>query len=341
MKLFKTLLTAAAAIALSGCTSSDVVDDILRTDANRIGFNTSVSKGSRALTNTNFSRFYVFGSYTMPTQSQPITVFSHVLVSKNDAGSWTYEGDQYWNPDGTYDFYAYSCENSDMDPSVGTWGLNGRILNLNEVEVNAAHQHDLLFAKVTGERRPENNTTANPVAFKFNHILTRVKFTFGTNFPAGYKTTVSNVRIENFRDMGTFLGSSLAWSNVKRSADNVAMNLKLPTTSADISSTTVSTEAAYFVPFAYEHADVRLLFDIDVMKDGVKVLGRTITATWQPNWQAGHSINNNITINVGTTGVAKISFTATIGGDAGADADGWSSDTGALNNLHFDAGASN
>lgn len=341
MKLFKPLLTAAAVIALAGCTSSDVVDDILRTDANRIGFNTSVSKGSRALTNTNFNRFFVFGSYTMPTQSQPITVFSHVLVSKNDAGNWTYEGDQYWNPDGTYDFYAYSCENSDMDPSVGTWGLNGRILNLNEVEANASHQHDLLFAKVTGQRRAENSTTAAPVAFKFNHILTRVKFTFATNFPAGYKTTVSNVRIENFRDMGTFLGSSLTWSNVKRSADNITMNLKLPTTTADISSTSVSTDAAYFVPFSYEHADVRLLFDIDVMKDGVKMLGRTITATWQPDWRAGHSINNNITINVGTTGVAKISFTATIGGDAGADADGWNSDTGSLNNLHFDAGASN
>lgn len=342
MKIKLPLLTLAAAAMFSACTSSDIVDDKIKTELNRIGFNTTVSKGSRAMTNDNFTKFFVFGSYTLPTQSTPITVFSHDLVSKGSDGTWTYsDGDRYWMPNGSYDFYAYSCENNDMDPNIsGTWAFENRVLTLSEVHSNANHQHDLLFAKSTNQSRAENTTTANPVALKFSHILTRVRFTFSSVFPSSYKVYISNVRIINFRDMGTFDGDNEEWGDVKRSSTNLTMTLKLPSTSTDITSTTASTEAAYFIPYTYSAADVRLAFDIDVKRDDVSVLGRTITATWQPSWLAGHSINNAITINGSNTGVAKISFTATIGGDDSADDDGWDSDTGALNNLHFDVSTS-
>ncbi len=82
MKLINPLLALAALTALTGCTSSDVIDDVTHSPANRIGFNTTVSVGSRAVTNASFNKFFVFATYTVPTQTGPVNVFYNELVSK-------------------------------------------------------------------------------------------------------------------------------------------------------------------------------------------------------------------------------------------------------------------
>lgn len=337
MKLINPLLTLAALTALTGCTSSDVIDDVTHSPANRIGFNTTVSVGSRAVTNASFNKFFVFATYTVPTQTGPVNVFYNELVSKGSDGKWTYDGDRYWIPEGSYDFYAYSCENEELDANVtGTHALNGRVLNLNSVRSDAKHQHDLLFAKVTGQTRTQvAGQTPAPVAFKFAHILARVRFSFRSSFPEGYKVSVSNVRLDNFRDVGTFKGETETWEDVDRSTTGPQMTLRLPSTSTDITSAPGQTEPCYVIPFSYAQANVRLIFDVNVTKNGEAVLGRTITASWIPVWKAGHSINNEITINGGRTGLDKISFTASIVGATGSDADGWNEDTGTLNGLQF------
>lgn len=339
MKYISIMLSAAALSGLLSCTSSDVVDDTWRSESNRIGFDTNVSKNSRAVNNSNFQRFFVYGTYTVPTQTQPFSVFTGDIVTKNASGVWTYSGDRYWVPEGSYDFYAYSCENEAVSENVsGTATLNQRVCNINGFRSNASHQHDLLFAKVLNQSRPAHTdgVTPAPVAFRFAHVLSRVVFTFRSSFPAGYTVKVSNPRLVNFRDQGDFRGETLEWINVDRSQSDITMTLSLGSSSVNVTSAAASTAPVYLIPFSYAQANVSLMFDVNVEKDGEAVLGRTIKATWCPDWKAGHSINNEITVTGGRTGLDPIRFTGEIGGGTGSDADGWNEDTGKLNGLVFE-----
>lgn len=321
-------------MAVAGCTSSNVIDDALLSEVNRIGFETNVSKNSRAMTNSSFTRFYVYASYTLPTQAQPVNVFTGDVVTK-DGENWTYSGDRYWVPDATYDFYAYSCENQQMNPNVtGQAAFSGKVLQLNDFTISGEHQHDLLFASSTGQKRASDGSST-PVALKFSHLLTRVIFTFKSTYPSGYTVLVSNPRLVNFRDRGDFNGSE--WENVERSANDLELAIKLGAKEVDITSDNATTSPIYMIPFAYKSADVTLEFDVHVQKDGKDVLGRTISATWRPAWAQGHSLNNVITITGGHTGLDPIRFTAEIGKDDGADEDGWNSENGQLNGMVFEA----
>lgn len=356
MKLFNYLLPLAC-VAAVGCTSSDIVDDVKESEATRIGFDTHMSKNSRALANDNFSRFYVYGTYTVPTSSQPVQVFHGDAVNKSDGG-WTYANERYWNPQGTYDFYAYSCENTSV--STGTTGnanLNGTVFNIVDYTVNQSHcTHDLVFARSLNQKRPQSQpgVTPDPVAFEFKHVLTRLKFTFASQIPGdNYTVKISNVRISNFRDHGTFSGSGDnypgSWTSVAedRLVENPTIPLTLATTdgiiqkpnSADPSNptrTNLETDAVFMIPFAYQYANVRLIFDFDILAPDSNgelkgVMGNTITATWQPNWGMGQSINNRITLSGSATGMDPIRFTGSIVPDEEADADGWVPATGNAN----------
>ncbi|MBD5331073.1 MAG: fimbrillin family protein [Bacteroides sp.] len=336
MKIRDFLICGLCSMAVVSCASSDVIDDVLRSEANRIGFETNVSKNSRAMTNGNFNRFFVYASYSISTQPQPVNVFTGDVVTKG-TNSWTYSGDRFWVPDATYDFYAYSCENQQMNPNIsGHASFSDRVLQLNGFTANAKHQHDLLFASVLNQKRASDGSST-PVAFKFNHLLTRVIFTFKSAYPSGYTVIVSNPRLVNFRDKADFDGKTMEWENVERTSDEIEMNLSLATPTADITSATATTAPIYMIPFAYKKADVTLEFDVQVRKDGKDVLGRTIYATWRPTWSAGHSLNNVITITGGHTGLNSIRFTAEITKDPGADNDGWNGEDGTLNDMVFEA----
>lgn len=339
MKLINLMACGALALVGVSCTSSDVIDDVLSSEVNRIGFTTNVSKNSRAVTNDNFNRFFVYATYSLPTQPHPVNVFNGDLVSKGDAG-WTYSGDRYWVPEGSYDFYAYSCDNQQMNPNVGgTAAFNQRVLRINGFVSNANHQHDLLFAKTLGQTRTPHVDGVTPpqVAFRFSHVLTRVIFTFKSSYPSGYTITVSNPRVINFCDTGDFNGETETWEDVTRSDENVTLSLSLKNGIADITSTPVSTAPIYMIPFMYNRANVLLEFEVHVKKDGEDVLGRTITATWQPQWAAGHSLNNEITITGGRTGLDPIRFSASIVGSEGSNEDGWKDESGNLSGIVFEA----
>ncbi len=336
MKIRDLMICGLAAVAVAGCTSSDVIDDVLQSEANRIGFETNVSKNSRAMTNTSFTRFFVYASYSLATQPQPVNVFTGDVVTKGASG-WTYSGDRFWVPEATYDFYAYSCENQQINPNLsGQAAFADRVLQLNGFTANAQHQHDLLFASATGQKRASDGSST-PVALKFSHLLTRVIFTFKSSYPGGYTVIVSNPRLVNFRDKADFDGKNMEWENVERTSDEIEMDLSLASPTVDITSATATTAPIYMIPFAYKRADVTLEFDVHVKKDGKDVLGRTISATWRPAWAQGHSLNNVITITGGHTGLDPIRFTAEIAKDPGADNDGWNGENGQLNDMVFEA----
>lgn len=357
MRLFNYLLPLAC-VAVVGCTSSDVVDDVKESEATRIGFDTHMSKNSRALANDNFKNFFVYGTYTVPTSSQSVQVFHGDLVSKGESGAWTYTNERYWNPQGTYDFYAYSCEGARVETgSTGNANLNGTVFNIVDFTINQGHcNHDLVFARSLGQKRNahEDGKTPDPVSFEFKHILTRLKFTFVSEIPGEeYTVKISNVKIRNYRDHGTFSGAGDnypgSWTDVpeQRLVENPTIILSLGTSDGVIQKpnsadkahpvrTNVETEAVFMIPFAYVRANVRLEFNFDILAPDSNgelkgVLGNTITATWQPNWGMGQSINNKITLSGSATGMDPIRFTGSIVPDTDADADGWVPGTGNAN----------
>ncbi|MCI9607006.1 MAG: fimbrillin family protein [Muribaculaceae bacterium] len=346
MKLFNYLLPGIC-VMMAGCSSSEIIDDVSKSESSRIGFDTHMNKNSRALDNSNFNSFFVYGSYTVTTSSQPVQVFTGDRVTKGQDGNWTYTNDRYWNPQGTYDFYAYSCENTTVQTGVtGNANLNGRILNLVNYTINQDHaRHDLVYATAKDQKRTDPTGTASPVSFAFKHILTRLKFTFKSAIPGeSYTVKISNVSISHYRNVGTFLGSTENWQEPTRNPETPSMPLVMsaadgvlqkPGASGPVR-TDVSTEAVYMIPFQYQYANVRIEFDFDIQAPDTNgnlmdVMGSHITATWQPNWIKGQSINNVITLTGSATGMDPIRFTASIVPDDGAADDGWVPGTGNAN----------
>lgn len=115
-------------------------------------------------------------------------VFDREAVNKSGS-DWTYVNTQYWYPEHTYYFAAVapaqSLENITVDySSANNYGL-GTINFINE-----DGSEDLLYA-ASGPYITENEITEqpDPVKFTFNHMLSKVKFTF-TNGYTNEKTTI-------------------------------------------------------------------------------------------------------------------------------------------------------
>lgn len=343
MKLFNCIVSAACVAVLSGCSTSEVIDDV-RNEKSVIGFDTHMNKNSRALDNSNFNTFFVFGTYSKSSSSQPVQVFFGDRVNKGSDGVWKCATTRYWTPENTYDFYAYSCDNASIDLGHnGHSAMNGKYLNLLEYTISQAHcTHDLVYAAALGEKRPAHvdGVTPESVSLSFKHILTRLKFTFNSEIPGeNYTVKISNVKMVNFRNTGNFLGSSLSWTAQERVGNTPTISLTIPNggviQSPENGQKSISTEPVYMIPFSYLDANVQIEFDFSIEAPDSngqlqEVMSNHITGTWQPNWIKGYSVNNVITLTGNTTGMDAITFTGSIVPDSGADSDGWlSSGTGA------------
>ena len=108
-------------------------------------------------------------------------VFTREKVTKN-GDDWTYANTQYWYPEHTYYFAAVapaqSLTNITVDyTNANTYGLG----TINFINENGGE--DLLYA-ASGPYKTEKEITAqpDPVKFTFNHMLSKVKFTFVNGF---------------------------------------------------------------------------------------------------------------------------------------------------------------
>ncbi len=336
MKLFNCIVSAACVAVLSGCSTSEVIDDV-KSEKTVIGFETHMNKNSRALDNSNFRTFLVFGTYSTSSSSQPVQVFFGDRVTKGTDGVWKCSTTRYWTPDNYYDFYAYSCDNDDIDlAETGHSAMNGKYLNLLDYTITQGHcDHDLVYAAATGEHRPahEDGVTPEPVSLAFKHILTRLKFTFTSEIPGdNYTVKISNVKLVNFRNTGNFLGSSQSWTEQARSGGRPAISLTIPNggiiqspENGEAKRISLSTEPVYMIPFSYSDANVQIEFDFSIEAPNSggtmqEVMRNHIIGTWQPNWVKGYSVNNKITLTGNDTGMDAIAFTGSIVPDA---EEGW------------------
>lgn len=345
-------ILAAATMAFTACTSSEDLEQSIAQAQSEIGFSSIVNKESRALSNANFTKFWVYGSYTTSTNATPVTVFNSVDVSGTvgTPDSWTYTGvKRYWIEGANYVFDAYSCDGNALSGhGTATYdNVDGRkTLTLNKVIVNDKYQHDLVYSrakKADGTDVFVGQKTGNErVPFEFKHILSKVKITFVNEYPEGFKVKVSSVNIENPRFRGTWDGKE--WTGQDRletdAADAKPKTIQIPLTvdeTLEIGTAANDNQLAsseiYVLPFNYTVAALQLNFTITVLdENGSKVLETPLKASFTPTWEPGYAYNYVAHISGSNSGLEPIEFTTSGFGEN----DGWSDGSTGSVNFVFD-----
>ena len=104
-------------------------------------------------------------------------VFNDETVTKS-GDKWTYANLQYWMPGNKYAFAAFAGDRSN-DQVVGLPEAMAEE-SLSEITFkNVEGTNDILFAEAVVENAAENQA---PVKFQFDHLLSKVKFTFKNGF---------------------------------------------------------------------------------------------------------------------------------------------------------------
>ncbi|MDE6415513.1 MAG: fimbrillin family protein [Duncaniella sp.] len=352
---------AMGAVALTACTSEEVVD--VSVQSNAIGFENAVMKQSRAdaqvgdLTTDNLDKFMVYGYYTKDGQTaNPIQVFGGDAVTKQN-GAWTYSGTRFWVPDATYSFFSYSCADVALDNNYGTVGLDlnatgaDRQLIITNYRCDAHHNHDLIYAQnkeIKALPKTEENPTPNAnVSFKFSHILTKIDAVFTSEFSSDYDIVIKDVRIENFRNIGTF-SQTKGWGTTPdrdfRLESNISMRMEFGTADgvgvANASQTNIAqkpkTLARYVIPYKYNYTDVQLLFTIELYKGKNHtaenlVMSRNMEGHWSPKWEQGYYYTYNITLTGTVANLQPIVF------EVAQDMNDWTPSTSTATDISFSA----
>ncbi len=282
---------AAGALALTACTSEDVINDVEKS-RNAISFENVVNKPSRAddITGANLKQFNVFGFYTTPTDpTTAVEIFDDVLV-KRDGVKWYYtptidsdENLRYWVKDARYYFYAYNCGNANkLSGEYGKFNLNmantdktltaaDRVLTIEGYRCDNSHQHDLIYASNVGGNNYEGilglESGNAAVALQFKHILSKVNVRFSSKFPSDYTVMIKNVSIQNIRNYGDYHPVT-GWQRVWRNEGDVPyINLSTAAVDAEGNPTnitivngldeqknqlTVSTGTGFVIPYGYK-----------------------------------------------------------------------------------------
>lgn len=333
----KVLLLSAAVLAMTACSNTDVIEEGALQQTNAIGFQSMVNKGSRALDATNFSNFYVYGSYLAPNSvTNRIPVFEGEEVTKGADGTWSYgEGNalRYWVKDGKYKFYAYSNDGAAIQDGEGTIGfgsISNGILNIRDYIADNTHQKDLVFVE-TAEIAGQDKGSNNPVSLEFKHVLARIKATFKSEFPAGYKVHISDVKVSGHYTKGDYVDnnayaaakSTHSWIfGEKPTTGNASLNFEgnngIGIATAKVNDTPAvdaSTSYTYVLPNDYDGKNiVSINFKMEVFHGDDLILGRTMKVTWAPKWLEHHQYNYNIVISGKDADLDPIQFTASVGG---------------------------
>ena len=197
MKKFLFLGIAATAMFAS-CTKDEMVE---MSPQNAIGFETFVDKSTRVtdVTTTNLAAFEVYGWRTKDATTEQI--FDAQAVTANN-GVCTYSPIQYWVGGYNYTFEAIA-------PKSGNNGVTFDADNgASTITFVSNSETDLIYATGGKDLTGTANLTATPgaVGLKFNHLLSRVKFTFtnGAAVNSAATITVSDVKITNAGNTATY-----------------------------------------------------------------------------------------------------------------------------------------
>ena len=274
-------LVALAAIGMTACMQDEVVEIA---NGGAIAFdNAFVGNATRAesVTTANLDAFKVWGYVGTPSG----VVFDGTEV-KGGNGIWKYDGTQYWMPNNPYWFAAVAPV---LDENAGaSWefamedGQSPRTLTF-----NTDGKTDLVYA----HKEVAAADTYNNVAFQFEHLLSKVKFSFTTNLPTGNVVSIKDLKITTVATANIDLNDKV-WT---------PGNAELVLTPA---LTNLATEEYFIVP-----ATCKVEFDVVIKVGDVTVYNQSKTATLAADsFVMGHAYNLCAEINPNTLALDEIVF---------------------------------
>lgn len=270
--------------------------------------NAFVNNSTRAtdITKANLNDFGVYGSVEKEVDSeiQQGLIFTNQRVYKS-GDAFIYSPAQYWIADAQYDFVAIAPYQENGDGKTPTWtyattteddAKNGTLTFYND---RAAANQDLLFASAA---RTTQDITSKPeaVSFTFNHLLSRVKFTFVNGFASGSNITlkVTDVKITNAHKTGTIAVTNGAMANTWTAADNT-LEVAFGAAGADFLAEAggkASTEHHYLIPAL---ASYNITFKVELKQANVSLDTYThnITTTIKLEKGKSYSLSANLAPN--------------------------------------------
>lgn len=205
MKKFLFLGIAATAM-LASCTNDEVVE---MNPQMAIGFESFVDKSTRAADDILASETFVFDVYGWRTKADVDEAIFANFANRGTENDVTYNNKvctysplQYWLPGYTYNFEAVYPLHATKGVTFAEAKSGGKISFVSDSET------DLLYAKASEYTALKELTSisSQPAAVNltFDHMLSRVKFSFQNIFPENSAAviTVTNVQITNANTEG-------------------------------------------------------------------------------------------------------------------------------------------
>lgn len=189
------LMMAALALVLGGCSKTETTGSA---QGGVIGFaGSGVNNITKAgdLTDANFTKFYVYGSY-QKTGDTIVDRFTKQEVTKpENENTWGYTPTQYW-ANGTWRFGAYYSDAAEGGV-VPSWSYAGGLVL--DVNSDNSHQGDLVYAAPENDITVDDATTySEAVSLTFKHLLSKIQF----KFTMGESVAAYTVKLSDFKVYG-------------------------------------------------------------------------------------------------------------------------------------------
>lgn len=273
-------LGALALLTLASCASEETVE---APKGNAIDFGKAFinnsTRGGEVLDMTTLKSFNVYGY--MGDMSG--VIFNSELV-KLAEGKWTYDALQYWTPGQKYAFAAIAPMDGVTFTAPTTFPTSGEF---GTIAYNTDGTNDLIYAAQYATGKESGNT---PVAFTFNHLLSRVKLTFNNTMtnPKG-SMTISNVKISGVYNDGTIelAGTDAAWTVGEAATGERVYTMDAEGVAAQ--GKNVASDFFFFIPTT-GHV-YTITFTVEQKIGNVVVSTSTKTANITLDMQRGYSYN--------------------------------------------------
>lgn len=223
-KLFISMLAVAAVVA---CSKEET---IIEQAPEAIAFDTFVENATRAtdITTANLDAFDVYASIVKADDTAGVILDREDVTRSGSEGSytWGYTNTQYWIPGNSYTFAAIAPANhTSWSYAVTDGNAHNGVISFNNDTDAAAANVDLIYASAN---RDLTSTTSldeeqsSPVAFTFNHELSRARFTFVNTIAAASNITlkIDSVRVTNAYRTGTLAVANGATADAWDADDN-------------------------------------------------------------------------------------------------------------------------
>lgn len=312
----KKIFVAMLALAAAACSNEDIVS----VNREAIGFdNAFINNSVRSVETPGYSTANIFNDFAVYGFVEGASLFNGVKVAKTGVtntelkSEWKYEGTQYWIAGANYDFYAVAPFEGGWSVKTGTTPSDaGATLSFTTTDGT----QDLLYAPIVERQGAGENNAA--VAFTFQHILSKVKFSFKNGYNASAATIrVKNINITNAYATGDATLAAATWDNQLGELNIAFGNAAEDATDADYDYAFGTTVESYSERLLIPgNKEWNISFVVELLVSGQKIETYNHTAKATIDFQPGHSYDINAEITASNIdpehAQEPIEFTATM-----------------------------